>query len=215
MSKFCGKCGAELPDEAMFCNVCGENFTVTPEEPVAVNGGNALVNKVMEYKKYFVPGAIALVAIILVIVLISSLAGSGYKRAAKNYINGTLKGKYSAYEKMYPKEVWDYMEENVSEDILDEDYFEDNYEDMIDYLEEEYGKDIKISYKITDKDKLDEDDLKDLRDSLKDTYDMAKKDVTAAYELELEVTVKGDDDEDTNDMDIVVYKYDGKWYVQG
>ncbi len=210
MSKFCGKCGAELPDEAMFCNACGENFSATPEAPAAP--GNDFIKKVMEYKKFFIPGAIALGAIILIIVLIVVFSSSP-KDAVKNYVNGTFNGDYSAFEKMQPEEYWEYMEEECDTDRPDEKDFEDLYESTLESLEEEYGKDVSVSYKVTDKEELDEDDLDDIRDELKDMYGLTKKNITAAYELDVELTIEGDDDEETNDATFKVYKYNGDWYV--
>ncbi len=211
MSKFCGKCGAELPDEAMFCTACGENFSTTPEAPVAPE--NDFIKKVMEYKKFFLPGGIALGAIILVIVLISVFSSSP-KDAVKNYVNGNFNGDYDAYNAMQPDEVWEYLEKEYDTDRPDEKDYEETYEATLEELEEEYGKDVSVSYKITDEDELDEDDLKDIRNTLKDTYNIAKKDITAAYELDVELTIEGDDDEETKDATFIVYKYNGDWYVQ-
>ncbi len=211
MSKFCGKCGAELPDEAMFCTACGENFAVAPEAPATPE--NDFIKKIMEYKKFFLPGAIALGAIIIVIVLIVALSSSP-KDAVKNYVNGTFNGDYDAFIDMQPTEVWEYMEKEYDQEMPDEKDFEEIYESSLEALEEEYGKDVSVSYKVTDKDELDEDDLKDIRNTLKDTYDISKKDVTAAYELDVELTIEGDDDEETKDATFIVYKLNGDWYVQ-
>ena len=77
-------------------------------------------------------------------------------------------------------------------------------------LEEEYGDDIKISYKIKDKDKIDKDDLEELEDSIKDKYD-EKVRVSKGYELKVKMKIKGDDDKDEDTTTIKVYKIEGDW----
>jgi hypothetical protein len=99
--------------------------------------------------------------------------------------------------------------------IEDEDDLVDMMEESFDMIheqwEEEYGDDIKISYKIKDAKKMDKDDLEDLQDE----YDDADIDIDIkqAYEVEVEVTIKGDDDDDEEDMDLVIIKVGGKWYL--
>lgn len=208
MSKFCGKCGAELPDEAMFCNACGENFATTPDAAPK----NDLIAKVMEYKKFFLPGGIALGAIILVIILIVALSG-GPEDAIENYVNASFNGDYDAYLELQPDKYWEFMEKEYDTEIPDEKDFEKMYEETLDSLEDEYGKDVSVSFTVTDKDELDDDDLDEIRDSLKSQYGIAKKDITAGYEIDVELIIEGDDDEETNDATFYVYKYDGNWYV--
>ena len=67
---------------------------------------------------------------------------------------------------------------------------------------------------VTDeKEKMDEDDLDDLKDMLKENYGIAKKSVKKALEVEVEATIKGKDDEDTQEQDMIIVKIDNKWYI--
>ena len=83
---------------------------------------------------------------------------------------------------------------------------------MVEFLEEEYGDNVKITYKIKEADKLSDKKLGDLKDYYKECG-MEKKSLTKAYELELEINVKGSDDKETLDGEAVVFKYKNKWYV--
>jgi len=162
-------------------------------------------------KKLIIPAVAAVVVIALIIVLISSLGG-GYKSALDNYYKKFLIGKATekTIKNMYPEEYW---EEN---DIDPEDSwesYEEYSEDMVESLEDEYGENLRVSYKITDKDKMDKDDLKDLADELHDSWGVKKKSVKQAYELELDLTIKGSDDEETDEVEIVVVKIGSKWYI--
>ena len=51
------------------------------------------------------------------------------------------------------------------------DYYEDmleQYEEQIEYYKDEYGSNYKIKYKITNKEKIDKDELKELRDEIRE-----------------------------------------------
>ena len=59
---------------------------------------------------------------------------------------------------------------------------------------------------------LKKDDLKKLAQIAKDLGKKLKKaKVTAGYDLEVNIRIKGSDDEDDNDIDMTVVKVDGKW----
>ena len=93
------------------------------------------------------------------------------------------------------------------------DSIEEEFEAQLEMLEDEYGKNIKVKYKVIEKEKMDEDDLDDLKDELKETYGIAKKSVKKAFEVEIEATIKGKDDEDTDEQEMVIVKIGNKWYI--
>ncbi len=206
MSKFCGNCGNQMPDDAVVCGNCGSALD---------NGAAPADNVNVGALKEKAPLLAAAVAVLLVlIIIIASVAGGGYKKALKKNMAMSFKGQVKHMEKLAPKEVWEYIEDEADMDIKDlQEEYEDSWDDIEDSLEDEYGKNIRASFKITDKDKVDKDDLKEIKDSLKDNYDIAKKDVKKAYELEVDITVKGKDDEDTEDVDLYAVKIGSKWYI--
>lgn len=157
-----------------------------------------------------------LVCLLMVLVLALSLTacgGSGYKGVVKDMMKALEKADAEAMLKLYHEECIDTMIDG--EWIEDEDDLVDMMEESFDMIheqwEDEYGDDIKISYKIKDAEKMDKDDLEDLQDE----YDDADIDIDIkqAYEVEVEVTIKGDDDDDEEDMDLVIIKVGGKWYL--
>lgn len=118
--------------------------------------------------------------------------------------------------------------------------------DMYDNLEDEYGKGVKFSYKVTDKKKLN----KDKREAISDAYssfadvssgvsdaigehsELSDKDidklqktadqfmkklekfkVKSGYHLDVDVTVQGKDDDNTEDIDVVIIKVEGEWMI--
>ena len=227
MDSFCTNCGTPIPEGAVKCASCGKEFNQeqSQEQPTQESQNQnqqeqpAQVPNATPEKKinkpmlYGIIGAASAVLIILIII-IASVAGNGYKKAIDNYMDVLIYGKADKIEKLAPKEYWDYCEENYDTDITDIiDQFEDSYEYLSDNLEEEYGKNVKVRYKITDKDDLSDKKLNTIRDNLKDEYGIAKKSVTKAYKIDAEMTLKGSDDEDTEDMTLIIVKIGGSWYI--
>lgn len=189
-------------------------YAPAAEAPAAEGGNNKIVDWILKNKMIVLGGAGGLVALIVVIVLLASLlGGGGYKKPIKTYF-AWMNGKSiteSKVKSMYPEEILDLMDDaGMDLDDLVE-VLEDSSKENLDSLEDAYGDDVKISYKIKEADKMDKDDLSEYKDDLKDMYDIPKKDVKAAYEVEVEVTIKGDEDKDSNDMDLVVVKIGSKW----
>lgn len=213
---FCPNCGRQIEDESKGCPICDAKPETNPLTSKN-NGdfGSAPVNPNKSQTKNIAIILGGVVAFILVIVLLVSVAGGKpYEKAIDNYFDVFFSGEVEKIKSLAPEAYWEYMEDEYDLDL--DDYIEDMEDEMEDYLEEmedEFGKKAKVTYKITDADRLDEDDLKDLKDTMKDDYDISKKSVTDAYELELEVTIKGEDDEDDAEMDVIVVKIDGKWYM--
>ncbi len=230
MDSFCTNCGTPIPEGAVKCASCGKEFVQeqnqqptqeqqpVQEQPQSGDPQSAQTPIAPEKKitKPMLYGIIAGAAavVILFIIIIVSVAGNNYKKAIDNYMDVWVYGKDDKIEKLAPKEYWDYLEEELDTDIQDKiDEFEAIYDFIADTLEEDYGKNIKVRYKITDKKDLSEKKLTTLRDNLKDNFDIAKKSVTKAYQVEAEVTLKGSDDEDTKDIDFIIVKIGSDWYI--
>ena len=199
MSKFCMQCGKEIEDDANVCVYCGSAQNTTG----AAGDGAAK-------KKSFIPLIAAVVVVLLVVIVIFNLLFSGgYKQPVDNMIKAIETGKGKYLYKTMPDFLiaYRYDDEKKSE-IIDD--LDDSLEYVVEMLEDEYGDDIKVSYKIKDKEKIDKDDLEDLEDDIKDTYDEKVK-VSKGYELKIEMKIKGDDDKEKDTTKIKVYKIDGNW----
>lgn len=162
-------------------------------------------------------------AAVLFFVLIGALfnLGDSYKDPVKNYFTAMEKGSGKKLQKAYGDKIVDGLDNLLEEeDVYEDEEDIDDIDDVFDYMAEEYhdtlvdayGKNIKVKYKITDKEKLDKDELKDIEKSLKEMLDEKCK-VKKGYEIEVEATVKGKDGKDTDDQDITVIKLDGDWVM--
>lgn len=181
------------------------NFENTVVEAVpAVEVKPNLIQKIVGFfkndtKKALIFSGIALAALvvlILLIVLVVDLATNTYKTPVKlmekyankqsyydtydrqaELSNGFLSSEYKDMAKIY-KTTDDYKE-----GIDDE---KEDFKDRIADLKDEYGSNYKYTYKITDKEKLDKDDLKDYRDNLRNMADMYEKQVEESKDFDSE-----------------------------
>lgn len=134
-------------------------------------------------------GLIALVAIIAIIV---ALLNNAALAPLKAYDAISYKGKADKIKKLAPKEYWEYLEEkgNMSvDDIIDE--CEEEMDDHLESLEEQYGKNIRTSYKVTKRVNLPKGMVKKIAESLNDKYDIKESSVKAACIITYDKTVKG------------------------
>lgn len=167
---------------------------------------------ILKNKKVLIGIAAAVVAIILIVVIV--LIANAYKTPLNNYIDIVYKAKFNKLEKMAPKEYWDWYEEEYDksvDDLIEE--ANDHKDDYMEILEARYGEKIKVKSKITDKEKLDKDDLADIAEALEEKYDIKAKSVKAGYELEYEITVEGSDDKDETEGEITVIQIGMSWYA--
>ncbi len=223
MAKFCTSCGSQVSDEANNCPNCGApvgspapaaytapTAPVSPAPAVTYAAPQAPAGQTPPAKSgntatYVGIGVVAVIAIIVIALIGNLFGGGGYKKPIDNMINGIVKQDADKFLAAFPA----FMSKSMK-GYIDDDYLEDMYDELVD----DYGKNIKITYKVTDKEKLDKDDLEDYQDEIKSWYSKKVK-ITEGYELEVEMKIKGKDDSDENVDDIVVLKIDGEWCIYG
>lgn len=195
---FCKFCGSEIPEGAS-CN-CAES-QAQAAAPAAE--ASASSNKT----GLIVVGAALVIALILIISIISSIAGGGYKKPINEFEKALNKcdGERLA-ECMMTKDM---LKEAEDEDF---DELDEMLEMLVEFAEEEYGDDVKFTIKVDDKEKLDKDDLEDIEESYEDMYDEKIK-VKKGYEVTAEMTVKGDDGKDSEDIELTVIKVKGEGWL--
>ncbi len=209
MSKFCQNCGTEIDDNQTVCPNCGagaEDTNATVEQTTTETANDPINSNPTPSAKPVSPKNIAILAgiiaaIVVVIAIISSIFGSGWKKPIKNYVKGMEKANSEMYLSAFPEFYADQVE-----DI----YTDESLEKALENYEEEYGSKIKMSYKITNKEKIKKDDLQKVQKYIKSKYDTEVK-VSKGYKVRAKLTIKGTEDEDTDTDTIYVYKIDGKW----
>lgn len=201
MSKFCKQCGNQMADNEVVCASCGASQEPIPQN--IINSVAAEEGKSKSGNGKFIAVIVAIVVIIL-IALKLIFGTAAYEKPLKNFFEGIEDKDGDKIEEAFPEFYGDKMTK-----LYD---FDDVADELYDRLEDEFGKNIKISYKIKDKEKIDKDDLEDIEEEIKDDYDEKVK-VSKGYELELKLKVKGKKDKDEHTSELEVYKIDGDWYI--
>ena len=183
---FCPNCGKEVPDGTV-CNCRNKK------------------------KNKFIATGVAVVAIVAVAVGVSNIAGAGYKKPVRDYIKAMNKcDTKKLLSVTMPESKLKEIKKNVKDSVIDWDSLLDKMdgvlEEGMEELEDEYGKNVRYSIKITDKEKVKGDDLDELQEEYEDIYDA---EIKKAYLLEAEVTIKGKKDEESNDTSFYVVKVKG------
>lgn len=204
-------------------------------------------------------GVIALIAAISLI----AFGGGGYKEpldSVVDYVNDRNTDLGDLVDAALPEFAADPLKDVVSIAMKtgEVDDVKDSMEELYDELESYFGKNVKITYEVKEKEKLDKDDLeftqetyqdiyKDyLKDMLEEIEDMSPEDyedmaedldisvkdakkmangvmdaaeglknakVTAGYELEVEITIAGKDEKESEEFDVRVIKMNGDWTI--
>ncbi len=128
---------------------------------------------------------------------------SSYEEPIKNLIEGLSEANSDKLLKAFPGFISDYMK-----DIFTDEYLESTLKKA----EEDFGANVKMSYKITDKTDLEDEELRKMEEDIQTNFNKEVK-ITKGYEVEIEVTTKGDETEDTEKDAFNVYEIDGKWYI--
>lgn len=205
---FCGKCGAQNADNAEFCTNCGAKLKKSSSEKkvLTVPDQNDKNKKI---------GIIAVSVIVIIIAVIGSvlLGGRSYKATIEKFVDAEFKADAEAIFDLLPENMIDYAleQDGYDSDDLDDliDDANETLQDQLDSLDSYLGEGWKISYEILDTEDIKGDDL----DDIKDAYEDADVKVSAAKDVEIEITAKADETESSNSLDISLIKVGRSWYL--
>lgn len=243
--KFCSNCGKQMNDDERFCQACGADSAAQPQQaaqptytyaapagqqttsnnaqnpygqPVYAAGNQTAQTKPAKFNNKMLPvyAAAAVLAILLIVFFFRSVVGSG---------SLTMKGAVKAYGKAIEAQSGKKMlnatmsgplikavkkgEDMTKKDIIEE--FDSIYDDS----------DMKIKIKdirITDKEKMDKEDVKEFNEGIKDETGVNPH-IRKVYQVEVKYKQRykytGDDwtDWDKKTDTLYVYKSNGNWYV--
>lgn len=223
---FCGKCGTQNPETAAFCKRCGMRLKDQAKPAVKPAAPKAPVEPQLQYQpkrpapkrkrrrndKNGIIAIAAMAALILVLALVL-FSGRSYKATVKQFVNATFEADGKALVKLIPKDLMEYAldESGYDEDELDEmiEDLDDELQDAMDLIERYLGDNWKVSYKIIDTEDIKGDDLKDLKKS----YKRLGVKISAAKDVEMELTLKTKEDKESNTVTISLIKVGRSWYL--
>lgn len=190
----CKKCGTENPDGAKYCSKCGK-----------------ALNEKSTAKKNREKGIVlALCVIVAVVLLVYTLGGRSYKKTIDTFVTSQFAVDAQSIVELLPEKVLDkeLEETGYSKTELVEET-NDSLKKQVDYIDQYLGDDWKLSYKMTNVEDVTGDDLNDL----KSNYEDINVKVSAAKTVEVEFTLKGDETEISNSLEVPVIKVDRSWYL--
>ena len=175
--KFCGSCGKQIPDESNACPYCGafqDGFTPPAAE-----------KKAFPVKKLLIALAALIVVLAVVLIAVKLLGGAGWEKPIdtlcdiandKKVSESVIQDAARCFAGNVGKKDVDAAIDKAcgleadGEKLID--FLKDRVEDELEDLEDDYGKNVKFSYEIEDKEKLDEDDLEDYQDAYQQLGDL-------------------------------------------
>ena len=190
----CKKCGTENPDGAKYCSKCGK--ALNEKSPAKKNRENGIV--------------LAVCVIVAVVLLVYTLGGRSYKKTIDTFVTSQFAVDAQSIVELLPEKVVDKALEETGyskTELVDE--ANDSLKKQVDSLDQSLGDDWKLSYKMTNVEDVTGDDL----DDLKSNYEDINVKVSAAKTVEVEFTLKGDETEVSNSLEISVIKVDRSWYL--
>lgn len=200
---FCPNCGKPLQDGET-CNCQNGNNNIYPATTIP-NNKNTIS------KGFIVMGAGLLAGVVIIVLIFSAIFGGGYKKPVNDYVkamnNYDTKKMLSV---MLPKSKMKEIKKEMKNSIIDWDAFldkmDEGLEETMEELEDDYGKNVKLSAKIINKKKVKGNDLEEIQEDYDDAYDAKVK---KAYKLKVEMTIKGKKDKDTAKVSLYVVKVKG------
>ena len=213
---YCGNCGTQNDDRAMFCRNCGAkleggvggnqnqqwqqniDYSYQNEIPEQIS----IQGKKKGKLKILIP-AIAVVAVMLILVF--SLTGRrGYKKTVENYVQGALDGDIEKVVSVIPEGYMEYygVDRSTVIDTVEEALDDSGLYDLLD-------EDWEFSYEIGDAEDIKGAELQEIKD---DCSDSGVK-VSAAKSVDLKLTVTTEDGPESETVSIPLIKVGRKWYI--
>ncbi len=240
MSKFCGNCGAQLPDDAFVCGMCGKSVTPTPtqnQSPYQASAPQQYYNNAPNPA----PDTAAKKPNFFVGIMNTAKSKSdefiGKCKSDKKFMTMAIAiggggltvlialiiilicvfggGYEDAIQNKIDAQLGDY---DAYIDCYPEAYWEDHEEpDEYEFI---YNNDwvddfddYDIDFEVIDEDEIEGSDFTALKSDLRLSWGVSKKDITKAYELQVLYCNETDDEDYYYLQTVTVAEIDGDWYV--
>ena len=201
---YCNKCGASVGDDVRFCPKCG-NELPQAQLPVVYSAETSGKNRIIGI------AAVAIVALLIAAAAIAVFSGQSYKKIVKDYMKCTIEtqdGK--TYVSLFPEEILgvSYGDKesvyNAAEKML-----KNMKDDMTDTL----GGIKDYNYKITDSERADRDELREMKTELSSRYSLKISDMR---DVEVTCRLTGENGRIMAlEYDFILVKSGGAWYIYG
>ena len=211
---FCSKCGTEIQQGSSFCPNCGNALAGNPDTTNNIFGAKSSKNKLIGIIACVLVAALLIVGIVTVVNI--TTAGN-YEDVALEYCVARFKGDWKNIDKYLPYNPKDMYEYTLFSDMLDEDFDEADYDEIMDYYD--------VTAKVARSSEMSEDDIQnmlyDIEYELSD-YDFDIDDyidenkIGKGYFVDVNMEVYEESDDEywpDETFRFAVVKYKGKWKV--
>lgn len=213
---FCPKCGMQNASGARFCGKCGEPLNSASNLPVVTRGpgksGSSVVSDALGFLKAN-RGLVSIIAGVLAVILLVTLifGGRGYKKTVNKFMDSVMDMDAKGMIAMMPDEVLDAALEAEGYSKKEMKYLIEQLQEELDYSMSYMNMlgDLKIKYKIVEAEDLSKEDLV----YLKESYAEIGAKVSAAKEVDVELSVKVMGMTQTETIELVVVKIGRSWYI--
>ncbi|MBO5105168.1 MAG: hypothetical protein J6B74_08955 [Ruminococcus sp.] len=201
---FCKFCGRQLT-EGEVCNCQNQqnsqfNGTNNGFNNQYQDGGDVQSESKGKKKLVLISAGIAVVFIIILSLLSALIVGSSYKRPFNKIVRGINKNDIELIlEQFATEDMMDEIKEEVEKQYDGEwndfcDDAEDGMEEIKEYLEDDFGKNVKFSVDFVDKKDAKKREIK----NIEKLYKTIDKDIEIkkAYKVKVELQIEGKDDDD-------------------
>ena len=155
-------------------------------------------------------GLIVMIALVLLIVLLTrDNRHRTYEQVVGVYMDGLKKQDLDRMEEAFPERIREALRRDMLRYYDSEDEFWEDYNESLEWF---CGKHVKMTYKIAQAEPLLDYRIADCEQECMEEYHYDVS-ISAGYEVELEITFKGSEDEYDTELDLEVVEIDGKWYV--
>lgn len=208
MAKFCGNCGAKMPENAKICGNCGMSLSKAGENACLVDLEKTEKQTGKGYqaaRKYALIGVFLLVAVIAIGLIVANTGANGMtKRVMKAYLQYDVEQMVLLSSDAYYFADGDYVEE----------YFQSVLGFYHDMFEDEVGHNYKVSYDVIESFVMSKRNLDVLGERLSYTFpDFEIHEIDKAVQASVEVTAKRGSNRYSVVIMITLTKEDGDWKV--
>lgn len=156
--------------------------------------------------------AVSIVFVFLIFFIPISISNGGYKGVMKSYCKAVTKQDYNLYKSVFPSFLTDNGLENLMIFAYDngDNYMQNIYNGYV----SKYGKNFKATCKVLDRTKLSKEELSQYsKDATSLCTDGSEVKIKKGYKLTVSMKYKGKTGNSTEELSVVVIKYNGDWYI--